>query len=69
MLLAQAEVQPTVPDTVTWTFTGTAIIVGISLLFLLIIPRTIRFPHTGPKMPLPFRRCSIIPALVLSLLQ
>jgi photosystem I subunit 10 len=54
MLLAQSEVQPTVPDTVTWSFTGTAIIVGFSLLFLLIIPRTIRFPHTGTKMPLPF---------------
>lgn len=54
MLLAQAGVQPTVPDTVTWSFTGTAIIVGLSLLFLLIIPRTIRFPHTGAKMTLPF---------------
>ncbi len=54
MLLAQAEVQPTAPDTFTWSFTGTAVIVGLSLLFLLIIPRTIRFPHTGPKMPLPF---------------
>lgn len=47
-------VQPTVPDTVTWSWTGTAIIVGASLLCLLIIPRTIRFPHTGNKMPLPF---------------
>lgn len=54
MLLAQTAVQPTVPDTVTWSFTGTAIIVGLSLLFLLIIPRTIRFPHTGAKMTLPF---------------
>ncbi len=54
MLLAQTAVQPTVPDTVTWSFTGTAVIVGLSLLFLLIIPRTIRFPHTGPKMTLPF---------------
>ncbi len=54
MLLAQAVVQPTVPDTVTWSWTGTAVIVGLSLLFLLIIPRTIRFPHTGMKMPLPF---------------
>lgn len=54
MLLAQAAAQSTVPDTFTWSFTGTAVIVGLSLLFLLIIPRTIRFPHTGPKMPLPF---------------
>ena len=47
-------VQATVPDTVTWSWTGTAIIVGASLLALLIIPRTIRYPHTGTKMPLPF---------------
>lgn len=53
MLLAQAT-QATVPDTVKWSWTGTAIIVGLSLLFLLIIPRTIRFPHTGAKMTLPF---------------
>lgn len=54
MLLAAATAQATVPDTVRWSWTGTAIIVGLSLLFLLIIPRTIRFPHTGAKMPLPF---------------
>ena len=45
--------QPTVPDTVTWSWTGTAVIVGACLLCLLIIPRTIRYPHTGAKMPLP----------------
>lgn len=54
MLLAQATAQSTVPDTVKWSWTGTAIIVGLSLLFLLIIPRTIRFPHTGAKMTIPF---------------
>lgn len=54
MLIAAATAQATVPDTVRWSWTGTAIIVGLSLLFLLIIPRTIRFPHTGAKMPLPF---------------
>ena len=54
MLLAAATAQATVPDTVRWSWTGTAIIVGISLLCLLIIPRTIRFPHTGAKMTLPF---------------
>ena len=54
MLLAAATAQATVPDTLRWSWTGTAIIVGLSLLFLLIIPRTIRFPHTGAKMPLPF---------------
>ena len=54
ILLAAAELQPTVPDTVTWTWNGTGIIVGASLLSLLIIPRTIRYPHVGAKMPLPF---------------
>ncbi len=54
ILLAQAQVQPTVPDTATWSLTGTAVIVGTSLLCLLIIPRTIRYPHVGNKMPLPF---------------
>ena len=54
MLLAQAAVQPTVPDTVRWSWTGTGIIVGACLLCLLIIPRTIRYPHVGNKMPLPF---------------
>lgn len=53
ILLAQAQVQPTVPDTLRWSWTGTGIIVGASLLCLLIIPRTIRYPHTGSKMPLP----------------
>jgi photosystem I subunit 10 len=54
LLLAQAAVQPTVPDTVKWSWTGSAIIIGTSLVFLFIIPRTIRFPHFGNKMPLPF---------------
>ncbi len=54
LLLAQAAVQPTVPDTIKWSWTGSAIIIGASLVSLLIIPRTIRFPHTGNKMPLPF---------------
>lgn len=52
MLLAA--VQPTVPDTVKWSWTGSAVIIGTSLLLLLIIPRAIRYPHTGKKMPLPF---------------
>ena len=47
-------VQATVPDTLVWNWKGTAVIVGVSLLFLLIIPRTIRYPHAGTKMPLPF---------------
>lgn len=53
ILLLQAA-QPTVPDTYHWSWSGTAIIVGISLLCLLIIPRSIRYPHVGNKMPLPF---------------
>jgi photosystem I subunit 10 len=53
MLLAQA-VQATVPDTVVWNWKGTAVIIGACLLCLLIIPRVIRYPHAGAKMPLPF---------------
>lgn len=52
MLLA---VQATVPNTGTeWNGSGTPIIIGACLLALLIIPRVIRYPHVGPKMPLPF---------------
>lgn len=47
------QAQPTVPDTSTWSWTGTAVIISSCLLCLLIIPRTIRYPHTGAKMPLP----------------
>lgn len=54
ILLAQAAVQPTVPDTVKWSWTGSAVIIGACLVCLLIIPRTIRYPHSGSKMPLPF---------------
>ncbi len=51
MLLA---VQSTVPNTgVEWSWNGTIIIVTASLLSLFIIPRVVRFPHVGPKMPLP----------------
>ncbi|WP_028954103.1 photosystem I reaction center subunit PsaK [Synechocystis sp. PCC 7509] len=53
-LMLLAAVQPTVPDTVRWSWTGTAIIVGISLVILFIAGRTIRYPQAGPKMPLPF---------------
>lgn len=53
-LMLLAAVQPTVPDTVKWSWTGSALLIGISLLCLLIIPRAIRYPQTGPKMPLPF---------------
>ncbi|MDB9398729.1 photosystem I reaction center subunit PsaK [Microcystis aeruginosa CS-567/02-A1] len=52
MLLA---VQVTVPNTgTTWNWIGTPIIIGSCLLCLLIIPRTISYPHVGNKMPLPF---------------
>ena len=48
-------VQSTVPNTGTdWNWSGTPIIVGACLLSLLIIPRIVRYPHVGPKMPLPF---------------
>ena len=47
-------VQPTVPDTVTWNWQGTPIIIGSCLLVLLLAGRTIQYPHVGAKMPLPF---------------
>jgi photosystem I subunit 10 len=53
-LILLAAVQPTVPDTVRWSWTGSAIIIGASLLVLFIASRTIRYPQVGPKMPLPF---------------
>ncbi|MBC1223887.1 photosystem I reaction center subunit PsaK [Nostoc sp. UCD121] len=47
--------QATLPKTGTgWNLTEAGIITGACLLCLLIIPRTIRYPHVGPKMPLPF---------------
>ncbi len=52
LLLAAAEVQPTVPDTLKWSWTGSAVIIATCLVFLLIIPRTIRYPHVGTKFPL-----------------
>jgi photosystem I subunit 10 len=53
-LILLAAVQSTVPDTVRWSWTGSAIIIGASVLILFIASRTIRFPQVGPKMPLPF---------------
>lgn len=49
-----AAVQPTVPDTMAWNWQGTPIIIGSCLLVLLIAGRTIKYPHIGQKMPLPF---------------
>lgn len=49
-----AAVQATVPDTVKWSWTGSAIIIGSSLFVLFIASRAIRYPQVGPKMPLPF---------------
>lgn len=52
MLLA---VQVTVPNTgTTWNWNGTPIIIASCLLALLIAGWTIRYPHVGTKMPLPF---------------
>lgn len=53
-LILLAAVQPTVPDTLRWSWTGTAIIIIASVLILFIAGRTIRYPQVGPKMPLPF---------------
>lgn len=52
ILLAQAEVQPTVPATPAWNWQETLVIGVCCLLLLLIFPRTIRYPQVGPKMPL-----------------
>lgn len=55
MLSSLFVVPVTVPNTgTTWNWIETAIIVGSCLFCLLIIPRTIRYPHVGNKMPLPF---------------
>lgn len=53
-LILLAAVQSTVPDTVRWSWTGTAIIIASCLFVLFVASRTIRFPQVGPKMPLPF---------------
>ncbi|ABA22155.1 photosystem I PsaK-like protein [Trichormus variabilis ATCC 29413] len=47
--------QATVPNTgTTWNWNGTFIIIASCLLVLLIAGRSIRYPHVGTKMPLPF---------------
>ncbi len=35
---------------------GTPVIIGSCLLVLLIASRTIKYPHTGARMPLPFSK-------------
>jgi photosystem I subunit X len=47
---------PTVPSTALFNWQGTPIIIGSCLLVLLIASRTIKYPHTGAKMPLPFSK-------------
>lgn len=48
-------VQSTVAKTGTeWNWSGTPYIIGACVLSLLIIPRIVRFPQVGQKMPLPF---------------
>ncbi|MBW4570037.1 MAG: photosystem I reaction center subunit PsaK [Tolypothrix carrinoi HA7290-LM1] len=48
-------VQSTVAKTGTeWNWSGTPVIIGACVLALLIIPRIVRLPHVGQKMPLPF---------------
>ncbi|MBD2292036.1 photosystem I reaction center subunit PsaK [Anabaena sphaerica FACHB-251] len=50
-------VQATVPNTgTTWNWTGTPIIIGSCLLMLVLAGWSIRYPHVGQKMPLPFPR-------------
>ncbi|QXE24391.1 photosystem I reaction center subunit PsaK 2 [Richelia sinica FACHB-800] len=48
-------VQSTVPNTgTTWNWAGTPVIIGSCLLTLVLAGWSIRYPHVGPKMPLPF---------------
>ncbi|MBD1842853.1 photosystem I reaction center subunit X [Cyanobacteria bacterium FACHB-63] len=39
-----------------WNWQGTPFIVGACLLVLLIGSRTIKYPQTGARMPLPFSK-------------
>ena len=39
-----------------WNWQGTPFIVGACLLMLLIGSRTIKYPQTGTRMPLPFSK-------------
>ncbi len=45
-----------IPGTLLWHWEGTPIMIGACLLVLLIASRTINYPHTGAKMPLPFSK-------------
>ncbi len=55
MLLSSLAAMPTV-DTDLWNWEGTPIIIGSCLFVLLVASRTIKYPHTGAKMPLPFSK-------------
>lgn len=46
---------PTV-GTELWNWQGTPIIIGSCLFVLLVASRTIKYPKTGAKMPLPFSK-------------
>ncbi len=46
---------PTSSNTLNY-WQGTPFIVGSCLVVLLIASRTIKYPHTGAKMPLPFSK-------------
>jgi photosystem I subunit 10 len=47
--------QATTPNTGTGlSYSGSIIIIAACLLSVLIIPRVVRYPQVGPKMPLPF---------------
>ncbi len=48
--------QFTVPGTDLWNWEGTPVMIGSCLLVLLIASRTIKYPQTGAKMPLPFSK-------------
>ncbi len=44
------------PGTELWNWEGTPVIIGSCLLVLIIASRTIKYPQTGAKMPLPFSK-------------
>jgi photosystem I subunit 10 len=47
---------PEAPSNALWNWQGTPIMIGACLFVLLIASRTIKHPHVGARMPLPFSK-------------
>ncbi|MGV0024506.1 photosystem I reaction center subunit X [Phormidesmis priestleyi] len=47
---------PAAPASALLNWQGTPIIIGSCLFVLIVASRTIKYPHTGAKMPLPFSK-------------